>query len=173
VLYVYLFVRRRVSILVLSLAFCLGGADVASDWKNFSAAEVYQQGREAEKAGQFARAYLLYSQASVMEPRNKTYWLRSQAVRSRAALQAKAAPRPEEAASDAAVEEDEEQPKAWEEATPQDIREARKPLPPTELAAGPGVRDFDLRGDSRKLFEDVAHAWGLDCVFDGDYQPIP
>ena len=47
------------------------------------------------------------------------------------------------------------------------------PLPPTELAADADVKNFDLRGDARKLFEDVAHAYGLDCMFDGDYQPVP
>ena len=57
------------------------------------------------------------------------------------------------------------------EATAKDRADARKPLPLSE-PEGPSVRkDFDLRGDSRKLFEDVAHAFGLDCVFDGDYQP--
>ena len=40
------------------------------------------------------------------------------------------------------------------------------------MKAAPETRDFDLRGDSKKLFEDVAHAFGLDCVFDGDYQPV-
>jgi general secretion pathway protein D len=40
------------------------------------------------------------------------------------------------------------------------------------LKANPETKDFDLRGDSRKLFEDVAHAFGLDCVFDGDYEPV-
>ena len=46
-------------------------------------------------------------------------------------------------------------------------------MPPTELNADSGTKDFDLRGDSDKLFPEVAHAFGLECVFDGDYQPIP
>ena len=60
----------------------------------------------------------------------------------------------------------------YEVATAQDLRDARRPLPPTELEALPLVKDFDLRGDARKLFEDVAHAYGLDCIFDADYQPV-
>jgi len=162
-----------VSILLLSLSFCLGGADVVSDWNHMSASELYQQARAAEKRGEIARAYLLYSQASAMDPKNKTYWLRAEAVRSRAALEAKVTPPAADIPAETPADEDEEQPQAWEEATFQDIRDARKPLPPTELAADPGIQDFDLRGDSRKLFEDVARAFGLDCVFDGDYQPIP
>src|SRR5260221_8041967 len=59
-----------------------------------------------------------------------------------------------------------------ENATLQDRMAARRPLPPAELSAETRVRDFDLRGDSRQLFVEVAHAYGLDCVFDGDYQPV-
>src|SRR5438270_10198778 len=116
-----------------------------------------------------ADAYLLYSQASAMEPKNQTYWLRSQAVRSRAALEAKIMPKLN-ADPDSAESED---PPGFEEATAQDRLDARRPLPPTELAADADLKNFDLRGDARKLFEDVAHAYGLDCMFDGDYQPVP
>ena len=62
-------------------------ADEPSAW------DLYEQGRAAEKAGHMAQAYLLYSEAAAMEPNNRAYWLRSQAVRSRAALEAKPAPR--------------------------------------------------------------------------------
>jgi hypothetical protein len=57
--------------------------------------DLYEQGREAEKGGHIAQAYLLYSQAAAMEPKNRTYWLRSQAVKSRAALELKPVPPPE------------------------------------------------------------------------------
>ena len=66
-----------------------------------------------------------------------------------------------------------EDPPAFEKATAQDLLDARRPLPPTELAADADSKNFDLRGDARKLFEDVARAFGLDCMFDGDYQPVP
>ena len=54
--------------------------------------DLYLSGRRAERAGHMAEAYLLYSQAAAMSPLNKTYWQRSQAVRTRAALEAKVAP---------------------------------------------------------------------------------
>jgi general secretion pathway protein D len=131
--------------------------------------DLYEQGRQAEKAGHMAQAYLLYSQAAALEPKNQNYWLRSQAVKSRAALEAKPMPPPPEAGSEpepATLPESHfDKPSAL------DLAEARQPLPPTELKAAPETKDIDLRGDSRKLFEDVAHAFGLDCVFDGDYQP--
>jgi type II secretory pathway component GspD/PulD (secretin) len=42
-----------------------------------------------------------------------------------------------------------------------------------ELSAENRVRDFDSRGNSKQLFTEVAHAYGLECVFDVDYQPVP
>lgn len=134
-----------------------------------SAWELYEKGRDAEKAGRMAEAYLMYSEAAAMEPTNQNYWLRSQAVRSRAALQAK--PMPQVAAGLPLADLADIPSPHLAVPTYQDLADARKPLPPTELAAQPGIKDFDLRGDFKKLFQDVAQAWGLDCVFDGDYQP--
>lgn len=155
--------------LLLGLAFTLL-AQEPSAW------ELYERGRDAEKHGRMAEAYILYSQAAAMDPDNRTYWTRSLAVRSRAAIEAKTLPK-----SAAKVEAflngaeggaDEPLPQVAE-ATPADLAEARRALPPPELAPDAFLRDFDLRGDSKKLWEEIAHAYGLDCVFDGDYQPTP
>lgn len=155
------------------LTFGLVAGRAASDWSNTSAWEVYAKGREAERDGRMTDAYVFYSQASAMDPRNKMYWQRSQAVRTRAARESKVMPALDASAAAAALErDDDETPAAWEEATPRDRQDARRPMPPTELAAQPLIKDFDLRADSRKLFEDVAHAYGLDCIFDSDYQPV-
>ncbi len=52
-----------------------------------------------------------------------------------------------------------------------DIVDAKRhPLPPRELRAAPGRKDFDLRGDSKSLFEKVASAFDLLAVFDAAYQ---
>jgi general secretion pathway protein D len=157
-------VRTHASLLCLVLTGCLM-ADGPSAW------ELYERGRDAEKAGRMAQAYLAYSQAAAMEPNNQNYWLRSQAVRSRAALEAKVMPQSllehvETNPADEAAE-------PFQAPTEQDRRDARNPLPPAALTAKPGTRDFDLKGDSKRLFEEVSHAFGLDCVFDGDYQPVP
>jgi hypothetical protein len=132
--------------------------------------DLYEKGRQAEKAGHMAEAYLAYSEAAAMEPNNQNYWLRSQAVRSRAALEAKVMPQmplgqPE-------TDPDAEPEAHFDPPTDEDRVDARRPLPPTELTAEPGTKDFDIKGDSKKLFEDVSHAYGLDCVFDSDYQPV-
>lgn len=154
-------VRWSVPILALLLAGCLA-AEELSAW------ELYEFGRDAEKKGHMAQAYLLYSEAAALEPRNQTYWLRSQAVRSRAALEAM--PVPPVAAGGYSL--DDASP-PLEAATTGDLADARKVLPPSDLAGGDLIRDLDLSGDSKKVYEDVAKAFGLDCVFDSDYQPMP
>lgn len=56
--------------------------------------------------------------------------------------------------------------------TESDLEDARKPLPPAELKAKAGKQDFDLRDSSRALFERVANAFGLNVVFDTQYQQL-
>lgn len=137
------------------------------------AAKLYKEGLRAEQAGKMARAYLLYTQAAALDPSNQMYWLRSQAVRTRAALEARPLPKPVagEPQPDLLVQLPGPEPAPIPEATAEDLAEAAKPLPPRKLSGTAGQRDFDLRGDSKQLFEEVAKAFGLDCVFDAEYQP--
>src|SRR5579863_9054802 len=109
------------------LALILASSAWASD-----ATKLYNEARKAEKAGQVARAYLLYTEAAALEPANHLYWSRSLALQTRAAMQAKVTPATEGvgAADDAEPEPDAPPPLA---ATAEDLMEARKPLPPTRL----------------------------------------
>ncbi len=140
-----------------------------------SAWELFERGREAEKAGHIAEAYVLYSEAAAMDPKNRSYWQRSQAIRTRAALEGLVMP--QAATADAGgADLPEEQIVKPEDATPQDLAAARRKLPPAALAppaAADVVRDIDLRGDSKEVWTGAAKLFGLDCVFDGDYQPLP
>ena len=129
-----------------------------------------------------SEAYIFYSEAAALDPRNETYYWRSQAVRSRAILEAGNAPKPKQPPGgdmnkdgDTNLDGDDDDPPdaAFDAPTWQDRIDSRKPLPPTELNAESGTKDFDLRGDADKLFPEVAHAFGLDCIFDGDYQAVP
>jgi general secretion pathway protein D len=136
------------------------------------AGNLFKQGKKAERAGRFAQAYILYSEAAVLEPAKSLYWLRAQALQSRAALESKATPKPaagEPAEPDVVVPPEE----YFESPTAKDWAEARKPLPPSELKATPGRKDFNLRGNYKELFEQVSKAFGLECVFDADYDAGP
>lgn len=124
------------------------------------AEKLLKQARKAEKAGEMARAYLLYSNAAALS-QDSHLWLKAQALQSRAAIEANVKPPP--------VSLQELESAALNAVTPEELIEARKPLPPVELQAAAGRQDFDLSDPPRKLFEHVAHAFGLDTVFDGDY----
>jgi general secretion pathway protein D len=129
------------------------------------ARDLYEQGRKAEDKERFAEAYLLYSQAAAADPQNPRYWGRAQALRTRALSQSAPV-----LSLDAAAEVP---------ATPDfDLvnatipeKELAEAQPPPELEGKPDPQSFDLRGDAKTLFEQVARAYGLDVVFDGEYQP--
>ncbi len=126
--------------------------------------------RKAERKGDWARAYLLYSQAAAADPDNRAYWARAQALRSRALSGATVAT--------TTTSEPAEKPAADSDSmlgtiTAKDLAEARKPLPPKELKGKPGLHDIDLRGNSKQLFEQISKLYGLDVVFDGDYADGP
>jgi general secretion pathway protein D len=128
-----------------------------------TAADLYMRGRRAERAGHITEAYLLYSEAAAMSPKTKTYWRRSQALSARAAADAKSPP---DASTPLTIAPDLSTLELVPDATPEDKAAARKLLPPTELTAAPGQQNFDLRGNGKELFERVAKAFNLDCVFD-------
>src|SRR5436190_8166314 len=92
--------------------------------------DLYLRGRRAERQGHMAEAYLLYSQAAAMSPENKTYWQRSLAVRTRAALEAKVTPPITSALDEPNLPSDTAPAPPLPIATPEDIREARKLLAP-------------------------------------------
>lgn len=123
---------------------------------------IVREARKAEAAGEVTGAYLLYAKAAAADPGNKSYWGKSVALRRKASIAAQLTP-----PAAAAVAADEEAG----EADAGDIREAREALPPPELKPNNERRDFQVRADAKVLFEQIARAYGLDCVFDGDYTP--
>jgi hypothetical protein len=127
-----------------------------------TAAELFARGRKAEKAGHMTEAYLLYSEAAAMDPQNLDYWQRSLAVRPLAELEG-------QSISLAPSGQPSLEPPAPPAPPPEDNSDTRIVLPPVELHAQSGLKDFDLRGDARLLFDNVARAFGLECVFDDDY----
>jgi len=133
-----------------------------------SAAELFKEGKIAERAGDVVQAYLLYAEAAAKDPNHLEYWARCQALRTRAALQAKVMPKlalpgtgpPQPPAPEGPI-------------SAEDLAEIQRLKPPPELKPTLGRKDLDLRGDSKSVFEQAARAFGLDTIFDGDYQAGP
>ena len=128
-----------------------------------SARQLARQAKKAEREGDVVRAYLKYAHAAAADPSNPLHWARSLALRTQAALQAKVMPPlgpadldPEADAAPVSTEE---------------LAEARRPQAPFEMKGAPGRQSFDLRADSKELWEKVSKALNLDVIFDGDYQP--
>ena len=64
-------VRSAIAGLVLSFAVCVGyGAEKTP-------AQLLKQAQQAEKSGQLARAYILYSEAAVKDPTNPVLWVQA------------------------------------------------------------------------------------------------
>ena len=139
--------------------------------KDPTPAQLYREGEKAERSGQVLQAYLYYSQAAAKEPANRVYWTRAQALRPVASmadtLAQKTTAAPGKVSRPADVD-----PAVSDTITDDDIAQAeRQPLPPYELKAAPGPKDFDLKADSKTLFEQVGKAFNLTVVFDAGYQP--
>jgi hypothetical protein len=131
--------------------------------------QLYREGRKAERAGEIVRAYLLYSEAAAADPQNTTYWSHALALRPVASLQASNTIK----VDDNGIAEQRLNPEVTGTITERELDDARKPLPPPEFKGLPGNQSFDLRGDARQLFEQVAKAFGLRVVFDEGYQASP
>jgi len=159
------FVRQLVLFVSLLAFFATATRLVAAD----DPAKLFEQGRKAERAGHMVDAYLLYSRAAALDPENEFYRIKSEAVQARAALESPPKTPPSNVRTDpstGAVT-------VFDSVTAKDLAAEREMLPPVTLQAAPGRKDFDLRGNAKSLWEQVARAFTLDCVFDGDYQTGP
>lgn len=138
---------------------------------------LFDQAKRAEKQGKVVEAYLLYSEAAAQAPKNKLFWGKAQALRTRAMLAAKTVPAEVTAEPESANTQDGDAgtPDGADNSppTPKELYEARQPQPPAELKASTETRSFQLRSDTKALWEQVTRAYGLDVVFDGDYQATP
>ena len=141
---------------ILALAVMAAAPCLASD----AAERLFEAGQKAARAGDSLKAYLLYSQAAKLDPSNMVYAGR------RAALQSSALAKPAQLGPDPAIETIESTLRAEGIVDTPELPTA----PPPRLTLKPGVHDFDLQGEPRTLFEQVAGAYGIQVVFDGAYQ---
>lgn len=152
---------------VLLIANMAWGSSGQEDSPKEQAAALAKKAKKAAKASHEAEAYLLYSEAAAMEPKNKKLKEKMEALQSRAAMQSKPVPNggAEQSAEPPSLAPED----VFDSYTAREFANARplKALP--ELKATPGKRDFDIQGSARTLFDRVAQQFGLDTVYDGDY----
>jgi general secretion pathway protein D len=151
------------------------------------AEDLFHAGEKAEKAGDRLHALMLYSRAAALEPANVQFAARMAALQSAAANLTK-----EQLEADALGDADakdladlaELEKSDAENADPagqsplafvdvREIMQSRQALSPQRLQGNPGRKDFDITGDARNIFEQVAGAFGLQVVFEADYQTPP
>jgi hypothetical protein len=156
---------------VLASGPCLGFGGQQDSPKE-EAAALAKKARKAARSGKPADAYVLYSEAAAMTPKNRKLSAQMLALQSRATAQSPPVV-PETAASadpDPATIPPVFAPEdVFDSITAAEFSRARQPLPPAVLKAKPGTQDFDLTGDPKTLFDQVAHRFGLETVYDGDF----
>ncbi len=141
-----------------------------------TASDLYKKGLRAETSGSIAQAFLYFSQAAAADPKKKLYREKAEALAPMAALEAKAKPSfldPDDSkdAKDKKPKADLKPEDVFDSFTARDLATQRALLPAPQIELKPGVQDYDLKGDSKALFEQMAAKLGLQVVFDGDFEP--
>jgi general secretion pathway protein D len=144
------------------------------------ASDIYRKAQRLEKSGKVIEAYLLYSEAAALEPRNTLYSARTAALQVKAVrlqqLQAKAAaaavPAADPAAAPADPGTDDPEP-YYTSITARELAQARQALPPAQLKLQSGRFDFHLNVDPKELFDQVAQRCGLQTAYDTEYPATP
>lgn len=164
---------RVIPLLPVSRAVLLCLAAALAVWAGSpTAAQLAKEAKKAERSGDVVRAYLLYSQAAALDPKQPQYWSHAVALRTRATLDAKVLPLPPglNQASSAPEVPPPPPPGFFTRISDEELAELRRIKPPPELTALPGTKTLDLRGDARAVFDQVARAFGLGTAFDNDYE---
>jgi hypothetical protein len=148
----------------MTLAVCLAAMALAE-----SATDTFRAAQHAEKQGDRVQALILYTKAAALEPANAAYAAKRIAMQASVSgtLRTELEPEPP-----AGIESD--VPEVLPE--PLDIREimqARQALSPPRLQGSTDPKSFNLTGDVRMIFEKVAGAYGIQVVFESDYQAPP
>jgi general secretion pathway protein D len=152
--------------LLATAGLCASKSDSADSPKELAMA-MAKKAKRAQKAGHNAEAYLLYSQAAAIDPKNRSYHARMEVLQTRATKESKPQPFPgsESELPPADLSPDD----VFDSLTEKEMAAARPLNQAPSLKAKPGKLDFDLTGDPRVLFDKVAQSFGLDTVYDGDF----
>ncbi len=139
------------------------------------AARLAREAREAQNSGQLVRAYLLFAEAAARDPHNPTYRADRDALEPVAKLLTKFKVENANISTDIkAAEKTPDQPDsepAIEAGSKRELERNEKLQPLPDLRPKSSVADFDLRGDERTLFTQVAAIYGIRAIFDPDLRP--
>lgn len=136
------------------------------------AARLARVAKAEQNRGQLVHAYLLYAEAAARDPSVDSYRENRDALAPLAKLltTAKVEDSPDITEDIKAAEspgKDDTEP-AIDEANIGELEEAGKLQGPPHLKATGLVREFDLRGDTKTLYNDVAQPYGVRVIFDKD-----
>ncbi len=146
-------------LICLGLVLCLQALGRAEE----SAQDLAKAAEREAKRGDTLQAFLLYSRAAALDPSNTQYQLRKKALEAKPNFIQSATAEPEEEAAVSADDFIEPDP------TADTSDDRRTPMAPAALKGSPEKKTFNLRGDARTVFEQVAGAFGIQVVFEADY----
>lgn len=150
--------------ILLTLVSAVAGADVPA---SVTGEQLFRQAVKAEHDGDVVKAYVLYAEAAAADPTNLNYWSRAQALRPAASLMNPTPPTPP------GLSKDKLDRTLFGSISDAELEQARTLLPPPRLQAIPGRLDYDLRGDSAAVWEQLAAILHLKVVFDPAYKSTP
>jgi len=153
------FAKHAKILICLGLALGCPIAAMAAD----RAQDVAKEAEQAEHRGDALQAFILYSRAAALDPSNVEYQLRKNVLEAKPGFLQSAAPEPD---PDTEVSVTPEIPQDSEDGA----EDSRLALPPPSLKGSTDKKSFKLKGDARTVVEQVAQAFGLQVVFEADYQ---
>jgi general secretion pathway protein D len=127
-----------------------------------SAGDLARAAKKAERRGDTLQAFLLYSRAAALDPKNIKYQIQRASLQSTPTFNQTHLEPEELARAEALAAED-----------PNLDPDVHTLLAPVTLAPRETKQSFDLRGDSRTILEKVASEFGIELQFDADYQTQP
>ena len=154
--------------LLLALVGCCAAADNAAE-------RIARAAKEAEDSNQIVRAYLLYAAAAARDPQNASYRANRDALQPAAKLLSKASIQTADVSKE--VADMDQQPQSAEPPVElvkeADWEQDEKLQPIPKLQAIQATMDFDIRGDEKRLFEEVGKVFGVRPVFDPQLELHP
>jgi general secretion pathway protein D len=155
---VQVFVKIRQLAILSGLCGALAAADLPLLW----------QAQEAERAGQVARAWSLYLQASRLNPADRKATAKANSLR-RAAMDEAQVRLPGLEPAGASRADSQPDPDLVRPLSAEEMAEVRRLLPPPALELSAKSRAVQIRGSVRQIWEKLLGDCGVGTVFDGDF----